>query len=445
MLLQFPKDFKWGVATAAYQIEGAAKEDGRGESIWDRFSHTPDKVYKNQNGDVACDHYHRYKEDVSILKKLGVKAYRLSISWPRVIPQGVGLLNTKGTDFYSKLIDELLDNGIEPFITLYHWDLPQVLQDKGGWANRDTTKYFADYAYNMFKLYGDRVKYWITHNEPWCTSFLGNAQGVHAPGIKDYETALQVSHNVLLSHGLALKAFRDMSLDGQVGITLNLTPAYAASEKPDDKKMAETVDAITNRWFLDPIFKGNYPEIAIEYFSKFAKLPIIEDGDMDLISQDIDFLGVNYYSRIVVEASDKDVLGFKSIEPKGQYTDMGWEVYPEGLYDILTDIKKTYGDKDIYITENGAAYKDVLDNNMINDDERINYLKQHFSEAAKAIQDGVNLKGYFVWSLMDNFEWAFGYSKRFGIVYVDYATQGRILKKSAHWYKDFIKANAIKE
>lgn len=443
MVHKFPDDFVWGTATAAYQIEGAANEDGRGESIWDRFSHIPGNVWNNQNGDVACDHYHRYKEDVQILKEMGVKGYRFSISWPRVIPDGTGKINQKGIDFYNNLIDELLRQGIQPFVTLYHWDLPQALQDRGGWTNRDTTDYFAEYAQQMFKQYGDRVKHWITHNEPWCTSFLGHAIGVHAPGLKDFSAALLAAHNVLLSHGKAVEVFRQMGLDGKIGITLNLTPSYPASNSADDLQAATISDGFSNRWFLDPVFKGQYPDDMVKVFGTFAKIPEIQEGDMKLISSNIDFLGINYYSRSLVKHNPDAQFGVETLKPEGQYTDMDWEVYPQGLYDLLLRIKKDYGDIDLYITENGAAFKDVVENDQIDDIDRLNYLKKHFEKAAEAIRDGVKLKGYFVWSLMDNFEWAFGYSKRFGLIYVDYETQRRLWKKSALWYKDVIANNSV--
>lgn len=443
MVHKFPEDFVWGTATAAYQIEGAANEDGRGESIWDRFSHIPGNIWNNQNGDVACDHYHRYKEDVQILKELGVKGYRFSISWPRVIPDGTGKVNQKGIDFYDNLIDELLKQGIQPFVTLYHWDLPQALQYKGGWTNRDTTDYFAEYAQQMFEQYGDRVKYWITHNEPWCTAFLGHAIGVHAPGLKDFSAALLAAHNVLLSHGKAVKVFRELNIAGQIGITLNLTPAYPASEDEKDLRAAMVSDGFSNRWFLDPIFKGQYPEDMMKVFETFAKKPEIQEGDLKLISSNIDFLGINYYTRNLVKYNPAAQFGVETLKPEGQYTDMEWEVYPQGLYDLLVRIKKDYGDIDLYITENGAAFKDVVENGQIEDIDRLDYLKKHFEKAAEAIKDGVKLKGYFVWSLMDNFEWAFGYSKRFGLIYVDYETQKRFWKKSALWYKDVIANNSV--
>ncbi|WP_026485582.1 GH1 family beta-glucosidase [Caldanaerobius polysaccharolyticus] len=442
-MFKFPEDFIWGTATAAYQIEGAANEDGRGESIWDRFSHIPGNVWNNQNGDVACDHYHRYKEDVQILKDMGVKGYRFSISWPRVIPEGTGKINQKGVDFYNGLIDELLKYNIQPFVTLYHWDLPQALQYKGGWANRDTAEYFADYASEMFRLFGDRVKHWITHNEPWCTSFLGHAIGVHAPGIKDFSTALQVAHNVLLSHGKAVQYFRQAGRGGKIGITLNLTPVYAASDREEDVRAATVADGYSNRWFLDPVFKGQYPEDMLKNFGSFAKIPDVQVGDMKIISSPMDFLGVNYYTRSFVKYNPDAQFGTESLRPDGQYTEMDWEVYPQGLYDLLMRLKKDYGDIDIYITENGAAFKDVVENNSVDDSDRLNYLKMHFEKAAEAIRDGVKLKGYFVWSLMDNFEWAHGYSKRFGLIYVDYETQKRIWKKSALWYKDVIANNSL--
>ena len=443
----FPDNFVWGAATASYQIEGAAYEDGKGESIWDRFSHTPGKVINGDTGDVACDHYHRYKQDIKMMKEMGLKGYRMSISWPRIFPEGKGKANQKGVDFYKSIIDELLENGIEPAVTLYHWDLPQALQDKGGWVNRDTCDYFAEYASYMYEALGDKAKKWITHNEPWCAAFLGYAEGVHAPGLKDYSLAVQASHNLLLSHAKAVQAYRQSNKNGKVGITLNMYPVYPKSQSPEDKAAAALRDGYGNRWFIDPVLKGEYPKDMLEFYQKKLNSPVIQPGDMELISGNlIDFLGVNYYSRAVMKKSDKDPLfNYEEIHPEGSdYTDMNWEIYPQGLYDLLTRINKEYNSPHIYITENGAAFKDVLSSDgTVNDFDRLDYLKKHFYEAYRAIQDGVKLDGYYVWSLMDNFEWALGYTKRFGLVYVDFATQKRILKKSAYWYKDVIKNNGF--
>lgn len=437
--MNFPQDFVWGVATSSYQIEGATREDGRGESIWDRFSHTPGKVMGMENGDVACDHYHRYEEDIALLKQIGVDSYRFSIAWPRLFPTGEGELNGKGLDFYKRLIEKLLQNGIQPLVTLYHWDLPQKLQDKGGWVNRDTAYRFQEYAATVFRHLGDLVTMWTTHNEPWCASFLGYGKGEHAPGIQDHYAAVQASHHLLLSHGLAVQAFRESGKNGRIGITLNLSAAYPATDDEEDQKAARIWDGYFNRWFLDPVLKGEYPQDMVELYSRYQPLDFIFDGDLETISVPIDFLGINYYSRSVLTAEDPDpILGVGHQKPVLPTTDMGWEVYPEGLYDLLTRIKREYKPIDLYITENGAAYPDELKDGEVEDWDRVDYLKTHFEAAERAIREGVPLKGYYVWSLMDNFEWAYGYSKRFGIVYVDFRTQERTLKKSGKWFASFL-------
>lgn len=442
--LNFPKNFLWGATTAAYQIEGAVTEDGRGESIWDRFSHTEGMIANGDTGDVACDHYHRYQEDITLMKRLGLKGYRFSMAWSRIYPEGKGRLNQKGLDFYSKLVDGLLEAGIEPMATLYHWDLPQALQESGGWANRETVQYFNDYAATIFNVLGDRIKLWITHNEPWVASFIGNALGEHAPGFKDYGLAVQVGHHLLLSHGLAVKTFRDLAIkNGKIGITLNLAPAYPASEAPEDKEAASIADGYCNRWFLDPVFRGSYPADLMKIFNqKFGPMRV-ETGDLGLIAAPIDFLGINYYFRKVVKHSINDqIFGYEELRPAGRYTEMDWEVYPRSLYDLLVRIDRDYNHPHIYITENGAAFKDeIIIDGKVKDDDRLEYLKSHLTEAERAIQAGVKLDGYLVWSLIDNFEWAFGYAKRFGLIRVDYQTQQRIWKKSADWYRETIKNN----
>lgn len=446
--ITFPEGFIWGTATASYQVEGAVNQDGRGESIWDRFSHTPGKVLNGDTGDVACDHYNRYRQDVQLMKELGLKGYRFSIAWPRIYPQGKGQVNQKGLDFYNSLVDELLKAGIEPIATLYHWDLPQALQDIGGWDNRDVTDYFAEYAFKMYNVLGDRVKKWITHNEPWVVAFLGNAFGEHAPGYRDFALAVRISHHLVVSHAKAVQAYRQSGNDrgGQIGITLNLTPVYPASDATEDREAAQFQDGFQNRWFLDPVFKGTYPEDMLAFYQERYGAPAIRPGDMELIKDNpIDFLGINYYTRAMVKKGEKDGYdSVKHVHPEGKYTEMGWEIYPQGLYDLLMRVHKDYNAPNIYITENGAAFKDdkIVDG-MVDDQDRLEYLKSHFEAAHRAIQDGVNLKGYYVWSFMDNFEWAYGYSKRFGIVYVDYDTLKRIPKKSALWYRDVIADNGF--
>lgn len=446
---QFPKDFLWGTATSSYQIEGAADEDGKGESIWDRFCKISGNVNNGDTGAIACDHYHRYKDDIALLKSLGVQAYRFSVSWPRIFPEGYGKVNSKGLDFYKKLVDGLLENDITPMLTLYHWDLPQALQDIGGWTNRDVTDYFTEYSAYLFESLGDRVHHWLTHNEPWVASYLGYAEGEHAPGYHDFRAFVKASHHLLLSHGKTVSEFRrSKAKEGQIGITLNLEPAYPLYNDEEHRTAAKKKEGFLNRWFLDPVFKGRYPEDIRKIYDQHMSLDFIREGDLNVISQDTDFLGINFYS-ITTHIPDKspepeNVLKFKSVPVGKPQTDMGWEIDSNGLYDLLLQLKKEYGDIPLYITENGAACRDKInERNEIEDDDRIDYVKSHLSACSRAIENGVNLKGYFVWSLMDNFEWAFGYDKRFGIVYVDYETQKRTKKKSAYFYQDVIANNGI--
>ena len=442
----FPRDFLWGAATSAYQIEGAARLDGRGESIWDRFSHTPGNVWNNENGDIACDHYHRFADDIRLMASFGIRSYRFSVAWPRILPMGAGRVNEKGLDFYRRLIEELLRNGITPAATIYHWDLPQVLQDQGGWVNRDVAYRFAEYADILFRAFGGLVPLWITHNEPWCTAFLGYALGQHAPGLQDALAALRASHHILLSHGLAVQAFRATAPStASVGIALNLAPAYPASESAADLAATRRQDGFQNRWFLDPLFKKEYPADMIDHYSGWTMLDYILPEDLATIAAPIDFLGVNYYSRSVVrdDPSEK-YLRIGGVPPKRPVTAMGWEVAPESLTDLLTRLRSDYGDIPIYITENGAAFADEPDaSGAVDDPQRVAFLRTHLASALQAMEKGVPVRGYYVWSFLDNFEWAFGYSKRFGLVYVDYATQERIPKKSAHWYRDVIEGNGV--
>ncbi|MBN9389247.1 MAG: beta-glucosidase [Chloroflexi bacterium] len=441
----FPADFAWGVATASYQIEGAVNEDGRSPSIWDTFSHTPGKVDNDDTGDVACDHYHRYKEDVGLMSQLGLNSYRFSIAWPRIVPEGKGEINLKGVDFYARLVDELLEKNIQPYATLYHWDLPQVLEDKGGWSNRDTALYFQEYADKISRLLGDRVKGWITLNEPWVASILGYLQGVHAPGLHSMEKAVRATHHMLLAHGLAVPALRRNALrsDAEVGVTLSFN--YIEPGRPGAEQLAQLKDAWDNRLFLDPLFKGAYPTELYPILSQYLPL---EREDMEIISTPVDFMGVNYYFRTLpVEWADQATMSFKDRPNEGsEYTAMGWEIYPEGLYQLLTRFHRDYGIKKLYITENGSAFQDSVveedGNNFVHDAGRKKYLQEHFGAALRAYRDGVPLAGYFVWSLLDNFEWGYGYDKRFGIVYVDYPTQKRIIKDSAYWYESLLKSNA---
>ncbi|UYO98931.1 GH1 family beta-glucosidase [Oceanotoga sp. DSM 15011] len=445
MKYQFDKDFLWGVATASYQIEGAYDQDGRIPSIWDTFSKTPGNTYMGHNGDEACDHYNKFKEDIALLKKLGIKAYRFSISWPRIFKDGKYKLNEKGLKFYKDLVEELKKNDIKPIATLYHWDLPQILQDEGGWSNPEIIKYFVHYASVMFNALGDDVEQWITFNETSVFLYLGYLYGIHAPGIKNLDLTLKAIHNVHLAHGETVKLFKNSNYKNQIGITLNLSPNYPYSVEEKDIIAAKTNDAFWNRMFLDPILKGSYPEeILNNPFGNTLK-KIIKDDDMEIISHPIDFLGINYYSRSVIKHDENETFKYKSIPQDGEKTSMGWEVYPDGLRVLLNYIKENYGNIPLYITENGAAYEDKLENGKIHDIDRINYLKRHFISAKKAIDEGVNLKGYYVWSFMDNYEWAEGYVKRFGLTYIDYETKERILKDSAKWYSQVIKNNFIEE
>ncbi len=434
----FPPHFLWGAATASYQIEGAVSEGGRGESIWDRFCATPGKVRNGESGAVADDFYHRYRDDIALMRQLGLDAFRFSIAWPRILPTGRGRANEEGLDFYDRLVDELLAGGIEPFATLYHWDLPQPLEDVGGWTNRDTCQAFVEYVEMVVRRLGDRVHNWITHNEPWVAAMLGYGGGEHAPGRAEGTAgALRAAHHMLLSHGLAIPVIRSESPDAQVGITLNLTPFYPGSDSPQDAEATRISDGRTNRWFLDPLFRGAYPADIVAMLGD--DMPPIQDGDLAIISQPIDFLGVNNYSREVVRTDPDTGQRIHGRLPDAAYTDMGWEVYPEGLHDLLVRLHREYAPTRLYVTENGAAFPDVPGHDgAVNDPERQSFLASYLEAAGRAIQQGVPLAGYFVWSFLDNFEWAFGYSKRFGIVYVDYPTLQRIPKGSFHWYREFI-------
>ncbi|MCF8009143.1 MAG: beta-glucosidase [Halanaerobiales bacterium] len=443
---KFPKNFIWGTATSSYQIEGAYDKDGKGISIWDTFSHIKGNIYNNDTGDKACDHYNRYKEDIKIMKELGIKSYRFSISWPRVLPNGKGEVNQKGLDFYKNLIDELLKAGIEPVVTLYHWDLPQALQNNGGWENKEIINAFHEYAKLILSEFNDKVKTWITINEPFVVAFNGNSRGEHAPGIKNHKIALQVAHNLLISHGEAVKLFREMNLKGKIGISLNLTSTYPNTDKKEDINAAKLLEEYINGWFLDPIFKGRYPKkLSKIYRDKYGPINKLSK-DFDIIKQKIDFLGINYYTRALVKHNpDSKFYNIETIKTNdSNYTAMDWEIYPDGLYDLLIKINKKYTDLPIYITENGAAFNNQLDNGKIHDENRIEYLYKHFKKTLKAIKKGVPVKRYYVWSLMDNFEWAYGYSKRFGLIYIDYSTQKRFFKDSAYWYKKVINSNSIK-
>jgi beta-glucosidase len=445
-MVTFAKDFKFGVATSSYQVEGAAAEDGRTPSIWDTFCRTPGKIYADQTGDIACDHYHRYKEDIRILRDLGVNSYRFSISWPRIFP-AYGAYNPKGMQFYKDLIHELQENGIEPVATLYHWDLPNWAYERGGWLNRESVTWFKEYATRVFEELNDSVKSWITHNEPFCASILGYDLGIHAPGHKDLGEALIAAHHILLSHGVAVQAFRECGFrDSKIGITLNLTPSSPASNSREDMEAASRSDGLSNRWFLDPVFRSSYPEDMKQAFGKIVgDFDFIRDGDLQTISARNDFLGVNYYTRSLVKFVQDGVLNYQEVPRDSKNTTaMGWEICPQALEDLLLRLRREYTQIPIYITENGAAFDDILTNDKhVHDAQRIDYIKAHLSKIAEANMQGANVQGYFLWSLLDNFEWAYGYSKKFGIVHVDFETQERSLKDSALWYRDTISNRTI--
>lgn len=439
----FPQGFLWGAATSAQQIEGARHADGRGESIWDRYASVAGNIADGTTPEVACDHYNRWSEDLELMKWLGLGAYRFSIAWPRVFPTGGGAVNMAGLDFYDSLVDGLLEAGITPFPTLYHWDLLQALQDVGGWANRDTVERFLEYTTAVTARLGDRVKRWVTHNEPWCISVLGNEEGCHAPGLKDPATALQVGHHLLLSHGKAVPLIRDQIPGAEVGIVLIHCPSHPHSDSEGDREAARWFDGFFNRWFAEPVFYGRYPRDAVadrvaRGHLPAGEIPFVQDGDMQAIAAPIDFLGMNYYSRNVMRMKDGRPEAVK-MHPDEELTDMGWEVYPEGLHEALTHVHRTYRPGKIFITENGCAY-DVqrAADGKIRDEKRIHYLREHFIAAENAVAEGVPLAGYFVWSLLDNFEWGLGNAKKFGLIGIDYETLARTPKESAHWFKKVI-------
>lgn len=429
---KFPPDFVWGVATSSFQIEGAAREDGKGPSIWDEFCRIPNAIADRSNGDVACDHYHRWAADLDLIAGLGVDAYRFSVSWPRVRPDGAGAWNEKGLAFYERLVDGLLDRGIKPYLTLNHWDLPAALQANGGWSNRDTVHRFVEYALHVAQRMGDRVEAITTHNEPWVMATMGNETGEFAPGIRNRGIAMQVSHHLLLSHGLALQALRAQGCISKLGIVLNLSPVVPATDTPADRAYAKLKDGRLVRWYMDPLFNRGYPADVLEFLGEDA--PKMKDGDLRDIATPMDFLGVNYYSRRVVSASGN----WDALSGGLPLTDMGWEIYPEGLTELLLRLHRDYTLPPLYVTENGAAFNDVVTDGHIHDAQRADYIARHIAAIGDAIRQGVYMRGYMVWSLLDNFEWASGYEKRFGIIHVDYATQQRTLKDSALWYREFL-------
>ncbi|MFF8433983.1 GH1 family beta-glucosidase [Streptomyces bacillaris] len=437
-----PADFTWGVATAAYQIEGAVTEDGRSPSIWDTFSHTPGKVDGGDTGDVACDHYHRTAEDIGLIKQVGADAYRFSIAWPRVVPGGDGPVNKAGLDFYDRLVDGLLEAGITPFATLYHWDLPQVLQDRGGWTVRETSEHFAAYASRVVERLGDRVKEWATLNEPLCSAWIGHLEGRMAPGLTDLTAAVRASYHLHLGHGLAVQAVRAASSDARVGIVNNLSPIEPATTTEADLAAARRADGHINRWWLDPVLGRGYPQDMVELYG--VELPV-RAGDLETIAAPLDWLGLNYYFRQIVTADPTGPApGFTQVPAGGgRHTHMDWEVYADGLEQLLLRLTEEYGIERVYVTENGSAYRDtVAADGSVHDPERVRYLEEHLAACARAVAKGAPLAGYFAWSLLDNFEWAYGYDKRFGLVHVDYATQRRTVKSSGRRYAELIREHA---
>lgn len=442
-LLRFPDGFVWGVATAAYQIEGAWDEDGKGPSIWDTFCHEPGHIVDGTTGDVAVDHYHRYVDDVEQMAGLGLSAYRFSVSWPRVVPSGKGGVNESGLDFYDRLADALGEKGIDPWVTLYHWDLPQALQDKGGWAERDTVDRFAEFAELVAKRLGDRVKNWITINEPSVAVLLGHFLGEHAPGMTDPLASFRAAHHLLLAHGHAVPGIRGASPGARVGITLNLTPVHPASGSEEDAAAARRFDGVVNRFYLDPVFRAEYPEDTAKMLD--VVMPEPGEDDMDIIAAPIDFLGVNYYTRMVVRHEpDTMITQAEQVYPEGNDYSMMWEIYEEGLYELLRRLQDDYQPKQMTITENGICVPDGVDfDGNVRDYRRIDYVRGHLVQLHRAISEGIPVDGYFHWTLMDNFEWAHGQRARFGLVYTDFETQQRIVKQSGRWYSQVIADNGV--
>jgi len=440
-LSALPADFVWGAATAAYQIEGAVDEDGRAPSIWDTFSHTPGKVDGGDTGDVACDHYHRTGEDLGLMKALDLDSYRFSVAWPRVVPQGSGAVNAAGLAFYDKLVDDLLEAGITPNATLYHWDLPQALQDLGGWPERDTAERFGEYAAVVAQALGDRVKTWATLNEPLCSAWIGHLEGSMAPGWTDLTAAVRASYHLHVGHGLAVQALRAAHPGLRVGIVNNLSPCEPATDRAADIAAARRADGHTNRWWLDPIHGRGYPQDMVELYG--VDLPIVA-GDLESIAAPLDWLGLNYYFRQVIADDPTGPAPYARMVylPGVRRTAMDWEVHGDGLEDLLVRLAQEYGPQRVFVTENGSAYRDTVgDDGQIHDPERVQYLEEHLAACARAVKRGVPLAGYYAWSLMDNFEWAYGYDKRFGLVHVDYATQKRTVKGSGRHYAELIAAH----
>ncbi|MGJ9448579.1 GH1 family beta-glucosidase [Actinotignum sp. GS-2025b] len=464
--MQFPSDFVWGTATASYQIEGGVHEGGRGPSIWDTFSHTPGKIHSGDTGDTACDHYHRWQEDIGIIDWLGVGAYRLSIAWPRIMPTEMGGVNQAGLDFYGKIIDALNARNIKPVVTLYHWDLPQYLQDKGGWASRDTAFAFQEYARVLAREFAGRVSVWTTLNEPWCSAYLGYAAGVHAPGIQDPQQAMQAVHHLNLAHGLAAMAIREeCGADAQISVTLNLHVVLPDDPtNPSSHEAAQQIRLLGNEAFLGPMLEGTYPPELVELTSRDVRWDFIHDGDLALINQPLDVLGVNYYNPTKVRMAPEGAVPERHdghdpsgkspwvsadrvefLELPGEKTEMGWPIDATGLTELLLELSERYPDLPLMVTENGMADADPneVTGGQIDDPKRISYLRDHIAAVHAAIEQGADVRGYFVWSLLDNFEWSYEYTKRFGIVHVNYTTLERTPKASAHWYRKLIQSGRI--
>ena len=445
--LEFPQDFIWGAATASFQIEGAWDQDGKGESIWDRFNHQPYRILNGDTADIACDHYHHMPEDVALMQDLGIQSYRFSISWPRILPGGIGKVEPRGLDFYDRLVDRLLAAGITPMATLNHWDFPQALQEQGGWPNRDSVEWFTQYAQVVFEKLADRVPLWATHNEPFVVALSGYADGHFAPGIASFPQALRACHHLLLAHGRTVELYRQLGYDGLIGIVLNLATFLPKTDQPQDVAAANRIEMLINGLFLDPLFRQQYPPALVEWMGEMW--PDIEADDMKIISQPIDFLGVNFYFGQTVRYAPNSLLKLRSeqqIDPGWGMTDKDWGICPSQLTALLNHIKEAYADIPLYITENGLSLNTPVDQDgVINDQARINFLRAHFQAAHQAITQGVDLRGYYVWSLMDNFEWAEGYSLRFGLIDVEFSDpqRKRTPKASFHWYRDVIEKNAV--
>ncbi|MGZ0042609.1 GH1 family beta-glucosidase [Paenibacillus ottowii] len=441
----FPATFMWGTSTSSYQIEGGTNEGGRTPSIWDTFCQIPGKVIEGDCGDVACDHFHRFKEDVQLMKQLGFLHYRFSVAWPRIMP-APGVVSEEGLLFYEHLLDELESVGLIPMLTLYHWDLPQWIEDEGGWMQREIIQHFKMYASVIMDRFGERIKWWNTINEPFCASILGYGTGEHAPGHENWSEAFTAAHHILMCHGIAINLHKEKGLTGKIGITLNMEHVDAASERPEDVAAAARRDGFINRWFAEPLFNGKYPEDMVEWYGTYLNgLDFVQPGDLELIQQPGDFVGINYYTRSIIRATnDASLLQVEQVHMEEPVTDMGWEIHPESLYKLLTRIEKDFSKGlPILITENGAAMKDELVNGQIEDTGRQRYIEEHLKACHRFIREGGQLKGYFVWSFFDNFEWAWGYSKRFGIVHINYETQERTPKQSALWFKQMMAKNGF--